>query len=112
MCDRMWPIRRLEEYLPPAKFAQDGPDPRGQTSNAPVSSGCVVSGAAAVGSYRVLLDGFAARFDRADDEAWFEFSNGEAVLITAEMPGAPVHQYSRDPGRRSLTARGRHAPFA
>jgi glucose-1-phosphate adenylyltransferase len=50
MYDRTWPIRTLEEDLPPAKFALDSPDPRGQALDAIVSSGCVVSGAAVIQS--------------------------------------------------------------
>ena len=50
MYEPTWPIRTLEEDLPPAKFIFDSPDPRGQTFEAIVSSGCVVSGAAIVRS--------------------------------------------------------------
>ncbi len=50
MYDRTWPIRTLEEDLPPAKFTLAGPDARGQALDALVSSGCVVSGAAAIRS--------------------------------------------------------------
>lgn len=50
MYDPTWPIRTLEEDLAPAKFIHDSPDPRGQTFEAIVSSGCVVSGAAIVRS--------------------------------------------------------------
>jgi len=50
MYDPAWPIRTLEEGLPPAKFIFESPDPRGQTLNSLVSSGCVVSGAAIVRS--------------------------------------------------------------
>jgi glucose-1-phosphate adenylyltransferase len=46
MYDPTWPIRTLEEGLPPAKFVFDSPDPRGQTLDSLVSSGCLVSGAA------------------------------------------------------------------
>jgi glucose-1-phosphate adenylyltransferase len=45
MYDRTWPVRTLEEDLPPAKFIFDGPDPHGQALNSLVSSGCIVSGA-------------------------------------------------------------------
>jgi glucose-1-phosphate adenylyltransferase len=50
MYDRTWPIHTLEEGLPPARFVLDGPDARGQTQDALVSSGCVVSGAAVIRS--------------------------------------------------------------
>lgn len=50
MYDPAWPIRTLEEDLPPAKFIFGSPDPRGQTLNSLVSSGCVVSGAAVIRS--------------------------------------------------------------
>jgi glucose-1-phosphate adenylyltransferase len=46
MYDPTWPIRTLEEGLPPAKFVFDSPDPRGQTLDSLVSSGCLVRGAA------------------------------------------------------------------
>jgi glucose-1-phosphate adenylyltransferase len=46
MYDPTWPIRTLEEDRPPAKFTLDSPDPRGQTLDALVSSGCTVNGAA------------------------------------------------------------------
>lgn len=46
MYDATWPIRTLEEGLPPAKFVFDSPDPRGQTLDSLVSSGCLVRGAA------------------------------------------------------------------
>jgi len=45
MYDRTWPVRTLEEDLPPAKFIFDGPDPHGQALDSLVSSGCIVSGA-------------------------------------------------------------------
>ncbi len=45
MYDAEWPIRTLQEQLPPAKFIFDSPDPRGQTVDALVSSGCIISGA-------------------------------------------------------------------
>jgi len=50
MYDPTWPIRTLEEGLPPAKFVFDSPDPRGQTLDALVSSGCLVRGAAVLRS--------------------------------------------------------------
>jgi glucose-1-phosphate adenylyltransferase len=50
MYDPDWPIRTLDEHLPPAKFVFDGPDPRGQTHEALVSSGCIVSGASVIHS--------------------------------------------------------------
>jgi glucose-1-phosphate adenylyltransferase len=50
MYDPTWPIRTLEEGLPPAKFVFDSPDPHGQTLDALVSSGCIVSGAAIIRS--------------------------------------------------------------
>jgi glucose-1-phosphate adenylyltransferase len=50
MYDQQWPIRTLEEHLPPAKFVFDSPDPRGQALQALVSSGCIVSGAAIIRS--------------------------------------------------------------
>ena len=50
MYDPTWPIRTLHEDLPPAKFALDSPDARGQTLDALVSSGCIVSGAAVIRS--------------------------------------------------------------
>jgi glucose-1-phosphate adenylyltransferase len=50
MYDRTWPIRTLEEDLPPAKFVLGSPDARRQTRDALVSSGCVVSGAAVIRS--------------------------------------------------------------
>jgi len=46
MYDPTWPIRTLEEGLPPAKFVFDSPDPRGQTLDSLVASGCLVRGAA------------------------------------------------------------------
>lgn len=45
MYDASWPIRTLQPQLPPAKFIFDSPDPRGQTVDALISSGCIVSGA-------------------------------------------------------------------
>jgi glucose-1-phosphate adenylyltransferase len=45
MYDHAWPIRTLEEHLPPAKFIFEGPDPRGQAWDCLVASGCIVSGA-------------------------------------------------------------------
>jgi glucose-1-phosphate adenylyltransferase len=48
--DPTWPIRTLDEGMPPAKFVFDSPDPRGQTFEALVSSGCLVSGAAIIRS--------------------------------------------------------------
>jgi glucose-1-phosphate adenylyltransferase len=50
MYDATWPIRTLEEGLPPAKFVFDSPDPRGQTLDSLVSSGCLVRGAAVLRS--------------------------------------------------------------
>jgi glucose-1-phosphate adenylyltransferase len=50
MYDPAWPVRTLEEGLPPAKFIFESPDSRGQALNALVSSGCVVSGAAIIRS--------------------------------------------------------------
>jgi glucose-1-phosphate adenylyltransferase len=50
MYDPEWPIRTLEEHLPPAKFIFDSPDGRGQTFEALVSSGCIVSGASVIRS--------------------------------------------------------------
>jgi glucose-1-phosphate adenylyltransferase len=50
MYDPDWPIRTLEEHLPPAKFVFDSPDGRGQAYEALVSSGCIVSGASAIRS--------------------------------------------------------------
>jgi glucose-1-phosphate adenylyltransferase len=50
MYDPQWPIRTLEEHLPPAKFVFEGPDPHGQTFQSLVSSGCVVSGASVIRS--------------------------------------------------------------
>jgi glucose-1-phosphate adenylyltransferase len=50
MYDPGWPIRTLEEHLPPAKFIFDSPDARGQAYEALVSSGCIVSGASVVRS--------------------------------------------------------------
>jgi glucose-1-phosphate adenylyltransferase len=52
MYDPSWPIRTLEEHLPPAKFIFDSPDARGQAFEALISSGCIVSGASVV---RLLL---------------------------------------------------------
>lgn len=46
MYDAAWPIRTLQEQLPPAKFVFDSPHAHGQTWNALISSGCIVSGAA------------------------------------------------------------------
>lgn len=48
--DPSWPIRTLEEDLPPAKFVLGSPEPCGQTQDALVSSGCVVRGAAVIRS--------------------------------------------------------------
>jgi len=50
MYDPTWPIRTLEEDLPPAKFVLGSPDPAGQTQDALVASGCIVSGAAVLRS--------------------------------------------------------------
>jgi glucose-1-phosphate adenylyltransferase len=50
MYDPTWPIRTLEEDLPPAKFIFESPDPHGQALNSLVSSGCIVSGAAIIRS--------------------------------------------------------------
>jgi glucose-1-phosphate adenylyltransferase len=50
MYDPLWPIRTLEEHLPPAKFVFASPDARGQTFEALVSSGCIVSGASIIRS--------------------------------------------------------------
>jgi glucose-1-phosphate adenylyltransferase len=132
MYDRTWPVRTLEEDLPPAKFALESPDPRGQALDVLVSSGCVVRGAAIVRSLlftnvcvergsvvedsvvlpdvkigrnvrlrRAIVDkfcelpeGFAAGFDRSADEARFHVTSGGVVLITPEMLGQHVHQYS------------------
>jgi glucose-1-phosphate adenylyltransferase len=46
MYDEAWPVRTLQEQRPPAKFILGSPDGAGQTSNALVSSGCIISGAA------------------------------------------------------------------
>jgi len=46
MYDESWPIRTLQEQRPPAKFILGSPDGASQTSNALVSSGCIISGAA------------------------------------------------------------------
>jgi glucose-1-phosphate adenylyltransferase len=45
MYDPAWPIRTVEEHLPPAKFVFESPDPRGQAWDCLVASGCIVSGA-------------------------------------------------------------------
>jgi glucose-1-phosphate adenylyltransferase len=45
MYDAAWPIRTVEEHLPPAKFIFEAPDARGQAFDCLVASGCVVSGA-------------------------------------------------------------------
>jgi glucose-1-phosphate adenylyltransferase len=50
MYDPQWPIRTLEEHLPPAKFVFESPDPLGQTFQSLVSSGCIVSGASVIRS--------------------------------------------------------------
>jgi glucose-1-phosphate adenylyltransferase len=50
MYDRSWPIRTREEDLPPAKFVHESPCSCGQTFEALVSSGCIVSGAAVIRS--------------------------------------------------------------
>jgi len=50
MYGRSWPVRTREEDLPPAKFVHDSPCDRGQTFEALVSSGCIVSGAAVIRS--------------------------------------------------------------
>jgi len=50
MYDRSWPVRTREEDLPPAKFVHGSPCVRGQTFEALVSSGCIVSGAAVIRS--------------------------------------------------------------
>jgi glucose-1-phosphate adenylyltransferase len=132
MYDRTWPIRTLEEDLPPAKFSRGSPDPRGQTLDSLVSSGCVVSGAAVIRSllftnvvveqgsivedsivlpdakigrrvclrravvdrFCLLPDGFVAGVDREADAARFHVTPGGVVLITPEMLGQQVHQYS------------------
>jgi glucose-1-phosphate adenylyltransferase len=46
MYDPAWPIRSHHDYLPPAKLIFDSPVERGQTADALISSGCIVSGAA------------------------------------------------------------------
>ena len=46
MYDESWPVRTLQQQRPPAKFILGSPDGAGQTSNALVSSGCIISGAA------------------------------------------------------------------
>jgi glucose-1-phosphate adenylyltransferase len=132
MYDRTWPIRTLEEDLPPAKFSRGSPDPRGQILDSLVSSGCVVSGAAVIRSllftnvvveqgsivedaivlpdakigrgvclrravvdrFCLLPDGFVAGVDRSADEARFHVTPGGVVLITPDMLGQQVHQYS------------------
>ncbi|HVN43378.1 MAG TPA: glucose-1-phosphate adenylyltransferase [Steroidobacteraceae bacterium] len=132
MYDPEWPIRTLEEGMPPAKFIFESPDPRGQTLNSLVSSGCVVSGAAIIRSLlftdvlvapgsviedsivlpavrigrgvrlrRVILDkfcelpdGFVAGIDRATDEARFHVTDQGVVLVTPEMLGQRLHDYS------------------
>jgi glucose-1-phosphate adenylyltransferase len=45
MYDPEWPIRTLDEQLPPAKFIFEAADERGQAWDCIVSSGCIVSGA-------------------------------------------------------------------
>ncbi|MCJ7453477.1 MAG: glucose-1-phosphate adenylyltransferase [Steroidobacteraceae bacterium] len=50
MYDKSWPIRTNEEDLPPAKFVHGSPIDSGQTLDALVSSGCIVSGAAVIRS--------------------------------------------------------------
>ena len=50
MYDQSWPIRTNEEDLPPAKFVHGSPADSGQTLDALVSSGCIVSGAAVIRS--------------------------------------------------------------
>lgn len=50
MYDARWPIRTLEEHLPPAKFVFESADPRGHTLDALVASGCIVSGASLIRS--------------------------------------------------------------
>jgi glucose-1-phosphate adenylyltransferase len=132
MYDPTWPIRTLEEGLPPAKFVFESPDPHGQTLDALVSSGCIVSGAAIIRSllftsvvvergsliedsivlpevsigrnvrlrrtivdkYCMLPDGFTAGLDRSADEARFHVSSQGVVLVTPEMLGQHVHEYS------------------
>jgi glucose-1-phosphate adenylyltransferase len=46
MYDAQWPIRTLEEHLPPAKFIFESPDARGQAWDCLAASGCIVTGAA------------------------------------------------------------------
>lgn len=46
MYDESWPVRTLQQQRPPAKFILGSPDGTGQTSNALVSSGCIISGGA------------------------------------------------------------------
>ncbi len=132
MYDRSWPIHTLEEDLPPAKFVHGSPCGCGQTQEALVSSGCIVSGAAVIRSllftkvtvehgsiiedsvvlpdvtigrnvrlrravvdkFCVLPDGFSAGLDRAADEARFHVTAGGVVLITPEMLGQTVHEFS------------------
>jgi len=43
--DEAWPIRSLQEPLPPAKFVFDAEGRRGQALDSLVASGCIVSGA-------------------------------------------------------------------
>jgi glucose-1-phosphate adenylyltransferase len=45
MYDAEWPIRTLDEHMPPAKFIFEAPDPRGQAWDCIVSSGCIITGA-------------------------------------------------------------------
>jgi glucose-1-phosphate adenylyltransferase len=132
MYDPQWPVRTLEEHLPPAKFIFGSPDPRGQTLESLVSSGCIISGAAIIRSLLftdvviernsliedsillpnvrigsnvrlrrtivdrlcVLPDGFTAGVDRAADAARFHVTPHGTVLITPEMLGQQLHDYS------------------
>ena len=45
MYDPEWPVRTLDEQMPPAKFIFEAPDPRGQAWDCIVSSGCIITGA-------------------------------------------------------------------
>jgi glucose-1-phosphate adenylyltransferase len=49
---------------------------------------------AVVDKFCVLPDGFSAGFDRGADEARFHVTPGGVVLITPEMLGQTVHEFS------------------
>lgn len=75
MYDPSWPIRTVEEHLPPAKFVFESPDARGQAWDCLVASGCIVSGASI---HRSLLFTGAA------------VERGSVIEDTVVLPGVAI----------------------